>query len=210
MLRRCSASPWPHLTWSQLCGQAWGVLAEAVTCLSEQGGSAAVGDCVRWAGAMPALVQECHVPCKDDCTFTPWSKFTACSSDCDTARSRRRSLTGRSRKRDKCQNTELYPQVETEPCPCEAFTSQPHGNWSDCIIRGGPAELQLGMAAQAAARECGQGVRLRAIACYDRSGRLVEPSLCSTSGPEAQAGGRDLCPEPPELSKPGVNTSGQL
>lgn len=69
-------------------------LLAAVTCVSEQGGSAAVGDCVRWAGAMPALVQECLVPCKDDCTFTPWSKFTACSSDCDTTRSRRRSLTG--------------------------------------------------------------------------------------------------------------------
>lgn len=69
-------------------------LPAAVTCLSEQGGAAAVGDCVRWAGAMPALVQECLVPCKDDCTFTPWSKFTACSSDCDATRSRRRSLTG--------------------------------------------------------------------------------------------------------------------
>ncbi|XP_041329117.1 thrombospondin type-1 domain-containing protein 7B [Pyrgilauda ruficollis] len=165
---------------SEACGH--GLQSRAVTCLSEQGGSAAVGDCVRWAGAMPALVQECLVPCKDDCTFTPWSKFTACSSDCDTARSRRRSLTGRSRKRDKCQNTEVYPQVETEPCPCEEFTSQPHGNWSDCIIRGGPPELQLGMPAQGAARECGQGVRLRAIACYDGSGRLVEPSRCSSSG----------------------------
>uniref|UniRef100_A0A8D2MIA5 Thrombospondin type-1 domain-containing protein 7A n=1 Tax=Zonotrichia albicollis TaxID=44394 RepID=A0A8D2MIA5_ZONAL len=165
---------------SEACGH--GLQSRAVTCLSAQGDAAAVGDCVRWAGAMPALVQECHIPCKDDCTFTPWSKFTACSSDCDTARSRRRSLTGRSRKRDKCQNTELYPQVETEPCPCEAFTPQPHGNWSDCIIQGAPAELQLGMPAQGAARECGQGVRLRAIACYDRSGRLVEPSLCSTSG----------------------------
>ncbi|XP_068051274.1 thrombospondin type-1 domain-containing protein 7B isoform X2 [Anomalospiza imberbis] len=165
---------------SEACGH--GLQSRAVTCLSEQGGPAAVGDCVRWAGAMPALVQECLIPCKDDCTFTPWTKFTACSSDCDTTRSRRRSLTGRSRKRDKCQNTEVYPQVETEPCPCEAFTSQPHGNWSDCIIRGGPSELQLGMPAQAAARECGQGVRLRAIACYDSAGRLVEPSRCSSSG----------------------------
>ncbi|XP_015490887.1 thrombospondin type-1 domain-containing protein 7B [Parus major] len=165
---------------SEACGH--GLQSRAVTCLSEQGGSAAVGDCVRWAGAMPALVQECFIPCKDDCTFTPWSKFTACSSDCDTTRSRRRSLTGRSRKRDKCQNTEVYPQVETEPCPCEVFTSQPHGNWSDCIIRGGPSELQLGMRAQGAARECGQGVRLRAIACYDKTGRLVEPSRCSSSG----------------------------
>uniref|UniRef100_A0A803WA16 Thrombospondin type-1 domain-containing protein 7A n=1 Tax=Ficedula albicollis TaxID=59894 RepID=A0A803WA16_FICAL len=165
---------------SEACGH--GLQARAVTCVSEQGGSAAVGDCVRWAGAVPALVQECLVPCKDDCTFTPWSKFTACSSGCDTTRSRRRSLTGRSRKRDKCQNTEVYPQVETEPCPCEAFTSQPHGNWSDCIIREGPSPLQLGVAAQAAARECGQGVRLRAIACYDSAGALVEPSHCSTAG----------------------------
>uniref|UniRef100_A0A8C5TQ57 Thrombospondin type-1 domain-containing protein 7A n=1 Tax=Malurus cyaneus samueli TaxID=2593467 RepID=A0A8C5TQ57_9PASS len=165
---------------SELCGH--GLQARAVTCLSELGGSADVGDCVHWAGPMPALVQECFVPCKDDCTFTPWSKFTACSSDCEATRSRRRSLTGRSRKRDKCQNTEVYPQVETEPCPCEVFTSQPHGNWSDCIIGGGPSELQPGMPSQGAAKECGQGVRLRAIACYDRSGALVEPSRCSSSG----------------------------
>ncbi|XP_058277386.1 thrombospondin type-1 domain-containing protein 7B [Hirundo rustica] len=164
----------------EACGH--GLQSRAVTCLSEQGGSAAIGDCVRWAGAMPALVQECLIPCKDDCTFTPWSKFTACSSDCDTTRSRRRSLTGRSRKRDKCQDAEVYPQVETEPCPCEVFTSQPHGNWSDCIIRGAPSQLQLGMPSQGAARECGQGVRLRAIACYDSTGRLVEPSRCSSSG----------------------------
>ncbi|NXP37618.1 THS7B protein, partial [Leiothrix lutea] len=165
---------------AEACGH--GLQSRAVTCLSEQGGSAAVGDCVRWAGAMPALVQECLVPCKDDCTFTPWSKFTACSSDCDTTRSRRRSLTGRSRKRDKCQNTEVYPQVETEPCPCEVFTSQPHGNWSDCIIGGGPSQPQLGVPSQGVARECGRGVRLRAVACYDRTGRLVEPSRCSSSG----------------------------
>ncbi|XP_063257059.1 thrombospondin type-1 domain-containing protein 7B [Prinia subflava] len=164
----------------EACGH--GLQSRAVTCVSEQGVSAAVGDCVRWAGAMPALVQECLVPCKDDCTFTPWSKFTACSLDCGTTRSRRRSLTGRSRKRDKCQNTEVYPQVETEPCPCEAFTSQPHGNWSDCVIRGAPAQPQPGVPAQGAARECGQGVRLRAIACYDQAGRLVEPSHCSASG----------------------------
>lgn len=28
LLRRCSASPWPHLAWSQLCHQTWAVLAE--------------------------------------------------------------------------------------------------------------------------------------------------------------------------------------
>uniref|UniRef100_A0A669PYP8 Thrombospondin type-1 domain-containing protein 7A n=1 Tax=Phasianus colchicus TaxID=9054 RepID=A0A669PYP8_PHACC len=89
---------------------------------------------------------------------------------------------GRSRKRDKCQNTEVYPQVETELCPCEVFTSQPHGNWSDCIIGGGKVELQAGVQSHGDTKECGQGVRLRAVACYDKAGRLVEPSHCSSSG----------------------------
>ncbi|NWT41467.1 THS7B protein, partial [Chroicocephalus maculipennis] len=165
---------------SEACGH--GLQSRAVTCLSEYDDSADVSDCMQWAGAMPSLVQECHVPCKDDCTFTPWSKFTACSFDCESTRSRRRSLTGRSRKRDKCQNTEVYPQVETELCPCEVFTSQPHGNWSDCIIGGGTLEPQLGTRSHGDAKECGEGVRLRAIACYDKTGRLVEPSRCSSSG----------------------------
>uniref|UniRef100_A0A663NAP1 Thrombospondin type 1 domain containing 7B n=1 Tax=Athene cunicularia TaxID=194338 RepID=A0A663NAP1_ATHCN len=165
---------------NEACGR--GLQSRAVTCLSEYDDSADVGDCMRWAGSMPSLVQECLIPCKDDCTFSPWSKFTACSFDCESTRSRRRSLTGRSRKRDKCQNTEVYPQVETELCPCEVFTSQPHGNWSDCIIGGGTSELQLGTQSHRDAKECGDGVRLRAIACYDKTGRLVEPSRCSSSG----------------------------
>ncbi|XP_040460738.1 thrombospondin type-1 domain-containing protein 7B [Falco naumanni] len=166
--------------YNEACGH--GLQSRAVTCLSEHDDSADVGDCMRWAGAMPSLVQECLIPCKDDCTFTHWSKFTACSFDCESTRSRRRSLTGRSRKRDKCQNTEVYPQVETEQCPCEVFTSQPHGNWSDCIIGGGTSEPQLGTRSHGDTKECGEGVRLQAIACYDKTGRLVEPSRCSSSG----------------------------
>ncbi|NWX81546.1 THS7B protein, partial [Nothoprocta pentlandii] len=165
---------------SEACGR--GLQSRAVACLSESNDSADVSECLTWAGPMPSLVQECLVPCKDDCTFTPWSKFTACSFDCESTRSRRRSLTGRSRKRDKCQDTEVYPQVETEPCPCETFTSQPHGNWSDCIIEEGKPELQAGMRILGDTKECGKGVRLRALACYDKTGRLVEPSHCSSSG----------------------------
>nr|XP_038038274.1 LOW QUALITY PROTEIN: thrombospondin type-1 domain-containing protein 7B [Anas platyrhynchos] len=168
------------LGYNEACGH--GLQSRAVTCLSETNESADVTECMRWAGPMPPLVQECLVPCKDDCTFTPWSKFTACSFDCESTKTRRRSLTGRSRKRDKCQNTEVYPQVETELCPCEVFTSQPHGNWSDCIIGGGKSEPQSGMRSHGDTKECGEGIRLRAIACYDKTGRLVDPSHCSSSG----------------------------
>ncbi|POI36229.1 hypothetical protein CIB84_000018 [Bambusicola thoracicus] len=165
---------------NEACGH--GLQSRAVTCLTENNESADVSECMKWAGPMPPLVQDCLIPCKDDCTFTPWSKFTACSFDCESTKTRRRSLTGRSRKRDKCQNTEVYPQVETELCPCEVFTSQPHGNWSDCIIGGGKLELQQGVQSHGDTKECGEGVRLRAIACYDKAGRLVEPSRCSSSG----------------------------
>ncbi|XP_026503553.1 thrombospondin type-1 domain-containing protein 7B [Terrapene carolina triunguis] len=165
---------------NEACGR--GLQSRAVVCLSDNNYAADVTECMKWTEPMPSLVQECLIPCKDDCTFTPWSKFTACSSDCESTKSRRRSLTGRSRKRDKCQNTVVYPQVETEACPCETFITQPHGNWSDCIIAEGKTELQLGTRFQGETKQCGEGVRLRAIACYDKTGKLVEPSYCSSSG----------------------------
>lgn len=52
-------------------------------------------ECLKQTNGMPPLVQECTVPCHDDCTFTAWSKFTPCSRNCETTRSRRRQLTGR-------------------------------------------------------------------------------------------------------------------
>ncbi|XP_077176308.1 thrombospondin type-1 domain-containing protein 7B isoform X2 [Paroedura picta] len=162
------------------CGR--GLQSRAVTCVLESDHSVDVGECLKWAEPMPPLVQECQIPCKDDCTFTPWSKFTACSSDCGSTRTRRRTLTGRSRKRDKCQNTELYPQVETEQCPCSIFTTWPHGNWSECIISVSKTELQLEARFHGYAKECGEGVRFRALTCYDKTGRLMEPSHCNHSG----------------------------
>lgn len=90
--------------------------------------------------------------------------------------------TGRSKKRDKCQNTDVHPQVETEPCPCAVFTSRSHGNWSECIISVEQTELQLGLRFHRHPKECGEGVRFQALACYDKIGRLVEPSHCNHSG----------------------------
>ncbi|XP_048340453.1 thrombospondin type-1 domain-containing protein 7B [Sphaerodactylus townsendi] len=165
---------------SEPCGH--GLQSRVVTCVMESNHSVDIGECLKWVEPMPSLVQECLIPCKDDCTFTPWSKFTSCSSDCGSTRTRRRTLTGRSRKRDKCQNTELYPQVETEQCPCSIFTTKPHGNWSECIISVRKTELQLEARFHGHAKECGEGVRFQALACYDKTGRLVEHSHCNHSG----------------------------
>ncbi|KAJ7345807.1 hypothetical protein JRQ81_001757, partial [Phrynocephalus forsythii] len=165
---------------NEACGR--GLKSRAVTCVLEGNQTVDVSECLKWAEPMPSFVQECLIPCKDDCKFTPWSKFTSCASDCESTRTRRRTLTGRSRKQDKCQNTEVYPQVETERCPCAVFTTRPHGNWSECIIAAGNAEFQLESRLHGHTKECGEGVRFQALACYDKTGRLVESSHCNSSG----------------------------
>ncbi|XP_077623950.1 thrombospondin type-1 domain-containing protein 7B-like [Crocuta crocuta] len=156
---------------------------KAVSCISDDNQSAEMMECLKQTNGMPPLVQECTVPCRDDCTFTVWSKFTPCSTDCDTTRSRRRQLSGKSRKKEKCQDSDLYPLVETELCPCGVFISQPYGNWSDCILPEGRRETQRGgFRVQGESKECGKGMRFRAIACSDKNGRPVDPSYCSSSG----------------------------
>ncbi|XP_066202247.1 thrombospondin type-1 domain-containing protein 7B [Saccopteryx leptura] len=165
---------------SEACGK--GVQTRAVSCINDHNQSAEMTECLRQTNSMPPLVQECTVPCRDDCTFTAWSKFTACSTDCATTRSRRRQLTGKSRKKEKCQDTDLYPLIETELCPCDIFISQPYGNWSDCVLPESRREPQRGLRAQRDSKQCGEGMRFRAIACSDKNGRPVDLSHCSSSG----------------------------
>ncbi|XP_028003996.2 thrombospondin type-1 domain-containing protein 7B [Eptesicus fuscus] len=165
---------------SEACGK--GVQTRAVSCISDDNQSAEMTECLKQANSMPPLVQECTVPCRDDCTFTAWSKFTSCSTNCETTRSRRRQLTGKSRKKEKCQDADMYPLVETELCPCDVFISQPSGNWSDCILPESRREPQRGLRVQGDSKQCGQGVRFQAIACSDKNGRPVDPSHCSSSG----------------------------
>lgn len=90
---------------------------------------------------------------------------------------------GRSKKKEHCLNEELYPLEETETCPCDEFLSQPYGNWSACILAepSAPGSLQ-GWMSQREVKECGQGLRYKAVACIDQQGRLVKPTLCTDSG----------------------------
>lgn len=90
---------------------------------------------------------------------------------------------GRSKKKDKCKNTQMYPLSETQYCPCDKYNAQPVGNWSDCILpEGGRAESVLGMKVQGDVKECGQGYRYQAMVCYDQDSRLVETSRCNSHG----------------------------
>lgn len=93
------------------------------------------------------------------------------------------SLSGRSRKQERCQKEDLYPLVESELCPCDEFVSRPYGNWSSCILSETPAQGSLqGWRGRREARDCGQGLRFRAVACLDQQNQLVNPDFCSETG----------------------------
>ncbi|XP_040005222.1 thrombospondin type-1 domain-containing protein 7B [Xiphias gladius] len=164
----------------EACGN--GLETRGVSCVLENGESANMMECLRWAGPLPPQIRECRVVCKDDCTLTSWSKFSECTG-CGTSTSRKRSLTGRSKKKDHCLNEELYPLEETKACPCDEIFSQPYGNWSSCIFPDPLVSGSLqGWMSHREVKECGQGLRYRAVACIDQQGHLVDPKLCTDSG----------------------------
>uniref|UniRef100_A0A3B4YAH4 Thrombospondin type-1 domain-containing protein 7A n=1 Tax=Seriola lalandi dorsalis TaxID=1841481 RepID=A0A3B4YAH4_SERLL len=162
-------------------GEACGIgLETRVSCVGESGESNNMTECLRWAGPTPPQIRECRVVCKDDCTLTAWSKFSECTG-CGTSRSRKRLLT-RSKKKELCLNEELYPLEETESCPCDEFLSQPYGNWSVCILPDPSVSGSLqGWMSHQEVKECGKGLRYRAVACIDQQGHLVDPALCTDS-----------------------------
>nr|XP_020855680.1 thrombospondin type-1 domain-containing protein 7A isoform X4 [Phascolarctos cinereus] len=182
--RRCQMAPWSVRQDSpgthENCGA--GLQARAITCRKQDGGQADVSECLQYAGPLPALTQACQIPCLDDCQFTSWSKFSSCNGDCGAVRTRKRSIVGKSKKKDKCRNSQLYPLIDTHFCPCDKYNAQAVGNWSDCILPEGKVEVLLGMKVQGDIKECGQGYRYQAMACYDQNGRLVETSRCNSHG----------------------------
>lgn len=92
-------------------------------------------------------------------------------------------FSGKGKKRDQCKNNQIYPLTETQYCPCNKYNAQPVGNWSDCILpEGGRMEGQLGIKVQGDIKECGQGYRYQAMACYDQDNRIVETSRCNSHG----------------------------
>ncbi|KAM9461440.1 thrombospondin type-1 domain-containing protein 7B [Clarias gariepinus] len=180
---------------TETCGL--GLQTRAVTCVGMDDAPADMAECVRWAGAMPNAVQQCRVACKDDCIFSSWSKFSQCQG-CGGSRTRTRSLIGRSKKWWRCQQETL---VEREACPCSKYHIQVHGPWSPCLLpelhqsAGYPFTKRRSLLVQritqswrmhAEGKECGQGLRYRALACLDHDERLVNPALCNSSGVEEE------------------------
>ncbi|XP_032880576.1 thrombospondin type-1 domain-containing protein 7B [Amblyraja radiata] len=162
---------------TEACG--FSLQSRGVVCKTGDDQHSDVFGCLKWASPMPPLVQKCWIPCRDDCMLTNWSRFSPCKSGCGSTQSRWRSLVGKSKKKEMCQK---YPLVETQPCPCDKYISQPLGNWSDCVLLEDKVSLQLGMKVQGDVKVCGQGLQYQAVACYDQNKKLVDPLLCGNSG----------------------------
>uniref|UniRef100_A0A3P9MW48 Thrombospondin type-1 domain-containing protein 7A n=1 Tax=Poecilia reticulata TaxID=8081 RepID=A0A3P9MW48_POERE len=183
--RKCQLVPWVLRKETpgaqETCGP--GLQTRAVSCRQLDGTQADISECLKSAKAMPAITQRCQLPCQDDCQLTNWSKFSSCTADCVGVRTRKRALIGRSKKKDKCKNTQMYPLSETQYCPCDKYNAQPVGKWSDCILpEGGRADGTAAMKVQGDVKECGQGYRYQAMVCYDQDSRLVETSRCNSHG----------------------------
>uniref|UniRef100_A0A1A8PEM2 Thrombospondin type-1 domain-containing protein 7A n=3 Tax=Nothobranchius TaxID=28779 RepID=A0A1A8PEM2_9TELE len=164
----------------EACGN--GLETRGVSCIGENEEPANMTECLQWAGPSPPLIRECRVACKDDCTLTAWSKFSECAG-CGSSQTRKRSLLGRSKKKEHCLNEDVYPLEETETCPCDEFLSQPYGNWSACILPNPSSfESLQGRMSHRELKECGQGLRYRAVACINQQGHLVNPTLCTDTG----------------------------
>uniref|UniRef100_A0A1A7X5A7 Thrombospondin type-1 domain-containing protein 7A n=2 Tax=Iconisemion striatum TaxID=60296 RepID=A0A1A7X5A7_9TELE len=183
--RKCQLVPWFLRKDSpgaqETCGP--GLQTRGVSCRKLDGSQADISECLRSAKPMLAITQRCQLPCQDDCQLTNWSKFSSCTADCVGVRTRKRALIGRSKKKDKCKNTQMYPLSETQYCPCDKYNAQPVGKWSDCILpEGGRVESIMGLKVQGDIKECGQGYRYQAMVCYDQDNRLVETSRCNSHG----------------------------
>ncbi|XP_017308235.1 thrombospondin type-1 domain-containing protein 7A [Ictalurus punctatus] len=181
--RRCQLVPWSirQDTRGAQEGCGAGLQTRAVSCRQLDGSVADVAQCMKFASSMPAVNQPCQLPCRDDCQLTNWSKFSPCTADCVGVRTRKRALVGKSKKKDKCKNSQTYPLSETQYCPCDKYNAQPVGNWSDCILPEGSVAAP-GTRVQGDSRECGQGYRYQAMVCYDQDNRLVETSRCNSHG----------------------------
>ncbi|XP_019630099.1 PREDICTED: thrombospondin type-1 domain-containing protein 7A-like [Branchiostoma belcheri] len=216
-MQQCGAYKWKTYRWGdchlppypgnensrQECGR--GIQTRALSCKDEKGESSVVWKCLQFAGPMPETARNCTLACGEDCSVSEWSKWSRCGEDCKGQTERKRKLTGRSRKQPECQDTSKYPLVETEPCPCQKsadYTPFPVGNWSDCILPDPEASGPLNVRARLKRKwkgECGDGVRYRAVQCFDHRGRLVSPYLCSKSG-YIQESCTEVCPSDCRLS----------
>lgn len=77
----------------------------------------------------------------------------------------------------------MYPLSETQYCPCNKYNAWPVGNWSDCILpERDRLDNVLGLKVPGDIKQCGQGYRYQAMACYDQDNRLVETSRCNSHG----------------------------
>lgn len=83
-------------------------------------------------------------------------------------------IIGSAATRAACRDTRRFPLAQSRSCPCSVYESRPEGPWSACILDNEASE-ETANGRPTATAMCGAGRRIRARACRDKAGNLVEP-----------------------------------
>ncbi|XP_038045644.1 thrombospondin type-1 domain-containing protein 7A-like [Patiria miniata] len=186
------------------CGD--GLKTREVQCQREGGMPVDVDLCLRYGPPMPAAAEKCRILCEGECELTEWPRWSVCTDNCNGRRNRKRRLIGQSRRTPECDNPEIYPLIEYQPCRCHTYTLEPMGVWSNCFIE--PSQFKvspeagglMGDSAGGVSGGCGLGVKYRAVMCLDEERRIVDVGKCGAETDFTVEMCDILCPEDCELS----------
>ncbi|KAK6181753.1 hypothetical protein SNE40_009543 [Patella caerulea] len=207
----CDEYRWDKTEWSDCiippivpyCGD--GMRARNVTCRHANGTDHPLDTCLRNIGAMPKLLEICHVSCARECQLSDWSIWSVCVGGCNGYSHRTRKLIGESRFRAECKNIELYSLDQREKCLCNVLHPVVIGAYSDCILDDAvgskPRFAQMSFKSveerdtntsnrggSLVNTYCGTGKKYKVVACRNDQHDLEMASKCSLNGYE-----EDMC-----------------
>lgn len=170
----CTTHQWKPERWSQCilpegktCGE--GIRTRGLQCILA-GAKVDMAECLK-SGLVkvPTQHESCTVDCVSYCVSSPWSYWSACSTECPSERTRIRQVTNGT-----CHNVK---RSDEESCPCGKYRSVPNGQWSQCILDSSSSDATSSSVSKTSSF-CGIGKRYRRLDCLDMSNQLADPKLC--------------------------------
>ncbi|GAB6032368.1 thrombospondin, type I, domain containing [Chamberlinius hualienensis] len=162
-----------------------GYRTRGVTCLRNNHEEVEISFCLQLNHTAPEAFQPCYVYADNPCVFSEWSKWSSCPMTCGGTQIRTRTLLSDSPQLTVCQDPQKYPLSEARSCSCNVLSALANGEWSDCILD--DTEEPTAINGVEFRDRCGVGRRLRRVGCYDKSGSIADPFLCTPTGYEEDA-----------------------
>lgn len=124
----------------------------------------------------PAKFRPCSIPCKNDCTVTPWSPWSKCSSNCNQyrdikIRNRYFHNFNKSVGLDLCKHIKNEDLTQVANCfSDQCFTYKwLISKWQSCVLTSANVTGN---------DRCGTGIQKRSILCERSDNNIVDDELC--------------------------------